>query len=57
MPSALYACLIYLLHRASQTADDLFVQHQDTLELTPRQYVVLAALSQNEGVSQAEVVR
>jgi DNA-binding MarR family transcriptional regulator len=48
--------LPHLLHRAGQRADGLFVHHLGSEELTPRQFVVLQAVAQKEGLSQVEIV-
>jgi DNA-binding MarR family transcriptional regulator len=45
-----------LLHRAGQCASDLFQGEMGNADLTPRQYAVLVAVSQNEGVSQTHLV-
>lgn len=47
---------IHLLHRAGQCASDIFQGEMAAGELTPRQYAVLVAVSQNEGVSQTLLV-
>jgi len=47
---------IHLLHRAGQCASDVFQGEMDGGDLTPRQYAVLVAVSQNEGVSQTLLV-
>lgn len=47
---------IHLLHRAGQCASDIFQVEMGAGELTPRQYAVLLAVSQNEGVSQTLLV-
>lgn len=48
---------VHLLHRAGQCAGDIF--HSDTtlVDLTPRQYAVLVTVSQNEGLSQTDLVQ
>ena len=48
--------LLHLLHRASQTAGTIFAAQQDGSGITPRQYVILAALAENEGISQTAIV-
>jgi DNA-binding MarR family transcriptional regulator len=45
-----------LLHRAGQCASDIFQGEMATGDLTPRQYAVLVAVSQNEGLSQTHLV-
>jgi len=47
---------IHLLHRAGQCASDIFQGEMASGDLTPRQYAVLVAVSQNEGVSQTHLV-
>jgi DNA-binding MarR family transcriptional regulator len=47
---------IHLLHRAGQCASDIFQGETGLGDLTPRQYAVLVAVSQNEGVSQTQLV-
>jgi DNA-binding MarR family transcriptional regulator len=47
---------IHLLHRAGQCASDVFQGEMGEEDLTPRQYAVLVAVSQNEGVSQTHLV-
>jgi len=47
---------IHLLHRAGQCASDVFQGELGEEDLTPRQYAVLVAVSQNEGVSQTHLV-
>jgi DNA-binding MarR family transcriptional regulator len=47
---------IHLLHRAGQCASDIFQYEMGEENLTPRQYAVLVAVSQNEGVSQTHLV-
>jgi len=47
---------IHLLHRAGQCASDVFQGEMGEGDLTPRQYAVLVAVSQNEGVSQTHLV-
>jgi DNA-binding MarR family transcriptional regulator len=47
---------IHLLHRAGQCASDIFQGEMGEEDLTPRQYAVLVAVSQNEGVSQTHLV-
>ena len=47
---------IHLLHRAVQCAADIFQGEMVEGDLTPRQYAVLVAVSQNEGLSQTQLV-
>ncbi len=47
---------IHLLHRAGQCASDIFQGEMGAGDLTPRQYTVLVAVAQNEGVSQTHLV-
>jgi DNA-binding MarR family transcriptional regulator len=57
MQSPLQPCLIHLLHEASRTTAELFDRHRAALNLTARQYVILTAIAQNPGASQAEIAR
>lgn len=50
-PSALH-----LLHRAGQRADGLFKRHLSDADLRPRQFAVLRAVAQNDGLSQVDIV-
>ena len=47
---------IHLLHRAGQCAGDVFQGEFGDSDLTPRQYAVLMTVSQNEGLSQTDLV-
>jgi DNA-binding MarR family transcriptional regulator len=47
---------IHLLHRAGQCAGDVFQSELSKGELTPRQFAVLLTVSQNEGLSQTDLV-
>jgi DNA-binding MarR family transcriptional regulator len=47
---------IHLLHRAGQCAGDVFLGEIGNTDLTPRQYAVLVTVSQNEGLSQTDLV-
>jgi MarR family transcriptional regulator, temperature-dependent positive regulator of motility len=47
---------IHLLHRVGQFASDIFQGEMGREDLTPRQYAVLVAVSQNEGLSQTQLV-
>jgi DNA-binding MarR family transcriptional regulator len=48
--------LLHLLHRAGQRADGLFAQHLGSVDLTPRQLIVLQAVDENEGLSQMDIM-
>jgi DNA-binding MarR family transcriptional regulator len=48
---------LHLLHRAGQCAGDIFQTEMASGDLTPRQFAVLVAVSQNEGLSQTNLVR
>jgi DNA-binding MarR family transcriptional regulator len=48
--------LLHLLHRAGQRADGLFAQHLGSDDLTPRQFMVLQAVDENEGLSQVDIM-
>jgi len=45
-----------LLHRAGQRAADVFVDEAGADALTPRQFAVLLAVSNEEGLTQTELV-
>jgi DNA-binding MarR family transcriptional regulator len=47
---------LHLLHRAGQQAEDLFMREAANASITPRQYAVLLAVSQNEDISQTGLV-
>ena len=47
---------IHLLHRAGQCAGEIFQGEMGGGDLTPRQYAVLVTVSQNEGLSQTNLV-
>jgi DNA-binding MarR family transcriptional regulator len=47
----------HLLRRANQFANDLYTEEQDSATLTQRQFAVLFAVDQQEGVSQTTLVR
>ena len=47
----------HLLRRAQQYSYDQFTAHVGTGGLTPRQFVVLHAVAENEGLSQTDLVR
>jgi DNA-binding MarR family transcriptional regulator len=46
----------HLLRRANQYANDLYTNEQDAKVLTQRQFAVLFAIDQREGMSQTELV-
>ena len=48
--------VVDLLHRASQSADVAFVRHTGDRRLNARQYAVLRAVAQGEGLSQQAIV-
>lgn len=58
MPAAAspLATTIHLLHRASQRADGLFIQHVPDRNVTPRQFAVLEAVAGNDGLSQTDIM-
>jgi MarR family transcriptional regulator, temperature-dependent positive regulator of motility len=47
---------LHLLHRAGQCASEIFQKELGNDELTPRQYAILLTVSQNEGLSQTQLV-
>jgi DNA-binding MarR family transcriptional regulator len=47
---------LHLLHRASQRADNLFANHVGNAQLTPRQFAVLKAVSEADGLSQTAIM-
>lgn len=47
--------VLKLVHQLAQSADDIFRRRVSAKGLTPRQYAVLEALSQNEGVTQSKL--
>lgn len=53
----LHGSALHLLHRAGQCAGEIFQSEMATGDLTPRQFAVLVAVSQNEGLSQTSLVR
>jgi DNA-binding MarR family transcriptional regulator len=55
-PSGLDRSPIHLLHRAYQSAGDVFHAEVKIDGLTPRQLAVLLAIAENEGLSQTGVV-
>ena len=56
MNHGLNASLLHLLHRALQTANELFEDEHGAGGVTPRQFVVLAAIASREGLSQTDIV-
>ena len=48
---------LHLLHRAGQRASEVFQAESTVGDLTPRQYAVLVAVSQAEGLSQTGLVK
>jgi DNA-binding MarR family transcriptional regulator len=47
---------LHLLHRASQRADGLFSSNVRDADLTPRQFAVLQAVADNNGLSQTDIM-
>lgn len=47
---------LHLLHRASQRADGLFTRNVRAADLTPRQFTVLQAVAENNGLSQTDIM-
>ena len=47
--------VLHLLHRAGQRADGLFARHAGTT-LTPRQFVILQAVAEANGLSQTGIM-
>lgn len=47
---------LHLLHRLRQCASELFHEQMNGIDLTARQYVVLVAASQKDGLSQQEII-
>lgn len=47
----------HLLHRAGQRAADIFSEESQARGLTPRQFAVLTAVSEQEGLTQTELVK
>lgn len=52
----LESSLSHLLRRAQQFAYDQFVQQMGTGAITPRQFIVLFAVNEEEGLSQTDLV-
>ncbi len=49
-------CIHHLLHRACQLVHELFVHKANGVDLTPRQFAILEAISKDEGLSQTALV-
>jgi DNA-binding MarR family transcriptional regulator len=47
---------VHLLHRAGQSAGDIFADEMSRVKLTPRQYAVLVSVAEQEGLSQTGLV-
>ena len=47
---------LHLLHRVRQCAGELFQAQMSGIDLTARQYVVLVAAAQKDGLSQQEII-
>jgi MarR family transcriptional regulator, temperature-dependent positive regulator of motility len=47
---------LHMLHRAGQCAAELFQKELGDNDLTPRQYAVLVTVSNDEGLSQTQIV-
>jgi DNA-binding MarR family transcriptional regulator len=56
-PSAIDRSITHLLHRASQRATEIFALETRDFDITARQYAVLTAIAQREGLSQTDLVR
>ncbi|MBI1260394.1 MAG: MarR family transcriptional regulator [Rhizobiales bacterium] len=52
----LESSLSHMLRRTQQFAYDQFVQHMGDSTLTPRQFIVLFAVNEEEGLSQTDLV-
>ena len=48
---------LHLLHRAGQRADSLFAHHVGNHVFTPRQYAVLQAVADADGLSQTAIMQ
>jgi DNA-binding MarR family transcriptional regulator len=55
-PATLLFSPIHLLHRASQRADGLFARQVRPSDLTPRQFVVLQAVADKNGLSRTDIM-
>ena len=47
---------LHLLHRAGQSAEELFQTEVGDADLTPRQLAVLGTVAEHEGLSQTDIV-
>ena len=47
--------VLHLLHRAGQRADGLFARHAG-IALTPRQFIILQAVAEGDGLSQTDIM-
>jgi DNA-binding MarR family transcriptional regulator len=56
-PAAIDRSITHLLHRASQRATEIFALETRDFDITARQYAVLTAVAQREGLSQTDLVR
>ena len=56
MEYTLDGSILHLLHRAAQSANDLFAAEIKSADLTARQFVILLAISADEGASQTQLV-
>ena len=56
-PAAIDRSITHLLHRASQRATEIFALETRDFDITARQYAVLTAVAQHEGLSQTDLVR
>ena len=54
-PSSPLQSALHLLHRAGQRADNLFAGHVDNA-LTPRQFAILQAVAEADGLSQTGIM-
>ena len=54
--SQLNRSAMHLLHRAGQCATDIFASEARASGLTPRQFAVLMAVSEEEGLTQTDLV-
>jgi DNA-binding MarR family transcriptional regulator len=55
-PATILFSPLHLLHRASQRADGLFARQVRPSDLTPRQFVVLQAVADKNGLSQTDIM-
>lgn len=47
---------IHLIHRAGQSATDIFLEEAQGSTLTPRQFAVLMTIAEEEGLTQTDLV-